>query len=400
MNQPFQRPKAALLGTFRSPPPDSLAISGGGRSKVHNGRFTTGSKRLSQLQLGAIFLVWTAIGLFESVPEMLLAAPWPVFLDKIFDSWMWALLTPALMLIDRRLAARQTSGARLLLVYVLLSAPFSLVHMFITGVILYPFNEVWWSPLRDHDYIIFYFLGGWSKYAALVGVLQALRYYNRYLTGRLHLERVERSLLQSRLEALRLHLEPHFLFNALNSISSEVEQDPKLAREMISDLGTLLRQSLDCQDRALIPLSRELALLDHYLSIQKIRFGDRMDVKLEIEPDTLSAEVPSMLLQPLIENAIRHGIEKKRSGGRIVVSASKTASELQLSVADNGPGLPRNWALESSTGHGLRVTLERLAAIYPELANECFSIGRRPRGGTQVIVRIPLRASGQDGPNA
>lgn len=342
--------------------------------------------------------MWTAVGLFQAVPEMLLAPPW-VVLDKVFDAWAWALLTPVLMLIDRALAARQTNVARVVVIYLLLSAPFSLVHTFVAGVFLYPFPEVWWSPLRAHDYIIYYFLGGWAIYGAVVGALQALRYYNRYLTGRLHLERVERSLLQSRLQALRLHLEPHFLFNALNSISSEVDQDPKLAREMISDLGALLRQSLDCQGRALIPLSRELALLDHYLSIQKIRFGDRIDVKLDIVPETLSAEVPSMLLQPLIENAIRHGIEKKRSGGHIVISASKTENELQLSVADNGPGLPRNWALESSTGHGLRVTLERLEAIYPEVASECFSIGRRPRGGTQVMVRIPLHRNGQDGPN-
>jgi two-component system, LytTR family, sensor kinase len=284
-------------------------------------------------------------------------------------------------------------------IFLLLSAPFSLVHTFIAGAFLYPFPQIWWSPFRDHDYIIYYFLGGWAIYGALVGALQALRYHDRYLTGRLHLERVEKSLLQSRLQALRLHLEPHFLFNALNSISSEVEQDPELAREMISDLGALLRQSLECQDKSEIPLSRELALLDHYLSIQKIRFGDRMNVKLEIEPDTLSAEVPSMLLQPLIENAIRHGIERKRTGGRIIISASKVGTELQLSVADNGPGLPRDWTLERSIGHGLRVTLERLAAIYPDLASECLSIGRRARGGTQVMIRIPLRANGQDEPN-
>src|SRR5206468_3638425 len=132
---------------------------------------------------------------------------------------------------------------------------------------------------------------------------------NRSLTGQLQLERVEKSLIESRLNALRLHLEPHFLFNALNAISAELGARPELARSMIGDLGALLRRSLDCKDSAEITLGQELALLEHYLSIQRVRFGERLAIEIEVEPDLLSLMVPSMLLQPLVENAIRHGIE-------------------------------------------------------------------------------------------
>jgi LytS/YehU family sensor histidine kinase len=236
-------------------------------------------------------------------------------------------------------------------------------------------------------------MGGWFTYCALVGVLEAFRYYNRFLSGQVQLERVERSLVEARLNALRLHLEPHFLFNALNAISSEVAENPELARNMIGDLGALLRRSLDCKDSVEITLSQELALLDHYLSIQRVRFGDRMKFGIDVEPTMLSIMVPSMLLQPLIENAIRHGIEGRMSGGSILVSGSKVGDQLQLSVIDDGAGLPRDWQLETSSGHGLRVTLERLRTLYPEVGEQALSIRRREGGGTEVEVRIPLHTT-------
>src|SRR5207244_11820444 len=114
--------------------------------------------------------------------------------------------------------------------------PVSLAHTYLTGALLYPMPQLWWSPLRNKDFVIYYFVGGWWTYGTIFGALQAFRFYNRYLTGHLQLERVERSLLQSRLHALRLQLEPHFLFNALNTISSEVVTNPELARAMIADL--------------------------------------------------------------------------------------------------------------------------------------------------------------------
>ena len=349
------------------------------------------AKRLSRIQLASlIFLSWTAFGVFMAIPELLINPDGFVFIDKLFDSWAWALLTPLLLLIDRRVSRIQDM-AHVILVFLLLSIPVSLIHTYLTGLFLYPIPKVWWSPIRNSDFAVYFFLGGLGTYGAVVGILQALRFHSRYLTGQLQLERVQRSLLQSHLHALRLHLEPHFLFNALNAISHEVATNPRLARNMIGDLGALLRRSLDCKDDAQITLAQELAILDHYVAIQRVRFGDRMEIRIDVDPNTLSARVPSMLLQPLVENAIRHGVEKQVSGGTIIVSASKSGDRLQLHVTDNGVGLPRQWQLESSAGHGLRVTVERLQALYPECAGDCLTIGRSDMGGTDVAIRIPFQ---------
>ena len=244
---------------------------------------------------------------------------------------------------------------------------------------------------------VFYILGGLEMYAAVVGILEALRFYNNYMTGQLQLERVQKSLVESRLIALRLHLEPHFLFNALNAISSEVAENPRLAREMIGDLGALLRRSLDCKDRAEIPLAQELAVLEHYLAIQRVRFGDRITFTVDVDPEARAISVPSMLLQPLVENAIRHGLEVRTTGGTIRISAVRAEGELKLEVTDNGVGLPRGWDLAAATGHGLRVTRERLTALYPEAGDACFNISVRKSGGTKVSIRIPLQGEIRDG---
>jgi LytS/YehU family sensor histidine kinase len=165
---------------------------------------------------------------------------------------------------------------------------------------------------------------------------------------------------------------------------------------MIEDLGALLRQSLDCQDSMEISLAQELALLDHYLAIQKLRFGKRLDVRIDVEPAILSAMVPSMLLQPLIENAIRHGIESRVSGGMIAVSAEQIGDQLQINVVDDGVGLPADWRMEACAGLGVRVTRERLDALYPGTAEHGFIVSRRESGGTEVAIRIPLHQIGAE----
>ena len=229
---------------------------------------------------------------------------------------------------------------------------------------------------------------------AFVAFVQALRYYGRFMGSQLQLERVEKRLIEARLNALRLQLEPHFLFNTLNTISSEVVANPELAREVIEDLGALLRGSLDCQDSTEIPLAKELGLLDHYLAIQKRRFGKRIKIKVDVDPATLSTPVPSMLLQPLVENSIRHGIEPRLSGGTVTIAAVPDGKELAINVSDDGVGLPPQWQMESCEGLGLRVTCERLETLYAHTGHFSFSVSRRKGGGTDVAIRIPFRQPG------
>ena len=351
------------------------------------------TRRFTRVQVAIlVFLAWTAVGVFQAASEVLTS---PVgwrgnLLDKIFSAWAWALLTPGLVFIDRKLAATQTSIMRSIALLLILSVPVTFVYTYIAAVLLYPFPEVWWSPFRNPGYEVFYFLGGWATYVALIGILQALRFYNNYVTGQLQLERVQKSLVESRLNALRLHLEPHFLFNALNAISSEVGDNPALAREMIGDLGALLRRSLDCKDKNEIPLAQELAVLERYLAIQRVRFGDRIRFEVQVDSAMLVARVPSMLLQPLVENAIRLGVEELTAGGTICVSAKPVRDHLEIRVVDDGVGLPAGWNMESAAGHGIRVTRERLAALYPDEGDNCFTIGRRTERGTEIVVSIPL----------
>ena len=372
---------------------DSIVVGGDGRLDVRSLQFGTaiGGPWPALFQRASlVLLAWTIVGIIQAIPLLLARFDSFSLVDKVLDAWAWALLTPVILLVDRKLSSAEQNVVRLAALWFVVAMPFSIGHAYLSALVSYPVTGITWNPFRDKSYLVFYVLGSWQTFFAIVGVLLASRYYNRLLSSDLKLERVEKTLIEARLNALRLQLEPHFLFNAMNAISSEVSANPKLARDMIEDLGVLLRQSLDCKDRNEITLAQELTLLERYLSIQRVRFGERLEIKMEIEPAALTTMVPPMLLQPLVENAIRHGIERRVSGGTIAVSATAVGDQLQIHVLDNGVGVPRNWRMENATGLGLRVTRERLEALYPECSEDCFTIRRREAGGTEVAIRIPL----------
>ena len=204
---------------------------------------------------------------------------------------------------------------------------------------------------------------------------------------------MEHSFSEARLNALRMQLDPHFLFNALNTISSQVERDPRLARTMIEHLGDLLRLSMDARDRHEIPLAEELAFLDHYVAIQKIRFAENLRIEIQVNPEVKYALVPCLIVQPLVENAIRHGISRRASGGTVTVTAERGANQVEIRVADDGVGLPPGWALETSFGTGLSVTRERILGLHPD-GNSWLSVRPRNGGGTEVEISLPLRFAG------
>jgi two-component system, LytTR family, sensor kinase len=158
---------------------------------------------------------------------------------------------------------------------------------------------------------------------------------------------------------------------------------------MIEHLGDLLRLSLDSRDREEIPLAEELAFLDHYLAIQRIRFGDHLKIDIRIDPDVTYAPVPCLFIQPLVENAIRHGISRRSSGGTVIVSARRVENQLEIRVVDDGIGLPAGWTLETSAGLGLSLTRDRLAGLYPNGTSR-LAVRRRAEGGTEVEIALPL----------
>ncbi len=210
----------------------------------------------------------------------------------------------------------------------------------------------------------------------------------------LHAARLESSLARSQLQNLRLQLQPHFLFNALNTISATMYDDPAAADEMLERLAELLRASVRTAQSDEVPLDEELALLDHYLAIQRARFGDRLAVSLDVEPGAGSLLVPSLLLQPLVENAIRHGDAERTGRGVIAVRARRDDSRLVLEVENDpgsasAPAAPAAPAAAARGGLGLSATAERLQLLYGSA--QSFSAGRAAAGGFLVRAALPLR---------
>ncbi len=196
---------------------------------------------------------------------------------------------------------------------------------------------------------------------------------------------LEAQLARARLEALRLQLQPHFLFNTLNAISELVHRDPGRAERMIADLAALLRRALKGGHQEEVPLEEELHLLEAYCGIERIRFGSHLAIAQDIEPETLGARVPSLILQPLVENAIRHGVRRNPAGGRVVIRARRCVSGLELEVEDSGPGVPTGQPIIE--GVGLANTRARLGALYG--LPGVLELGQGTLGGWRVRIRIP-----------
>jgi signal transduction histidine kinase len=215
--------------------------------------------------------------------------------------------------------------------------------------------------------------------------------------------RLESSLARSQLRNLRLQLQPHFLFNALHTVSAAMYEDPAAADEMLDQLAELLRASLRTAQSDEVPLGEELALLDRYLAIQRARFGDRLAVSIQVEPGADSLLVPSLLLQPLVENAIRHGNAERAGRGAIAVRAHREDGRLVLEVEDDGPGAAgggpvlagnRGAAGVAVRGIGLSATAERLQLLYGDA--QTFSAGTGRAGGFLVRAALPARHAGGD----
>jgi len=163
---------------------------------------------------------------------------------------------------------------------------------------------------------------------------------------------------------------------------------------MIEHLGDLLRLSLEARDKHEIPLAEELAFLDHYVATQKIRFAENLRIEIHVAPEVKYALVPCLILQPLVENAIRHGISARALGGSVTVTAQPGQNRVEIRVTDDGVGLPPGWTLERSGGTGLSVTRERITGLYPN-GNSRFSVRPRTGGGTEVEISLPLRFAGE-----
>ena len=223
-----------------------------------------------------------------------------------------------------------------------------------------------------------------------MAVTYALDYSRRAREREVQTSRLKAQLAEARLHALKMQLHPHFLFNTFNTIAMLVRQGrSEEAVEMIAGLGTLLRYVLEHAGEQEVSLAEELEFLQSYLDIEQIRFERGLDVRMDIAPETLKAHVPSLLLQPLVENAIRHGIEPSGRKGRLEVAARSEGGQLHIQMRDSGDGLSSDWELRRKAGRGLTVTKERLDMLYGVAQH--FSLSGAPDGGAEVNVIIPHR---------
>ena len=335
----------------------------------------------------------TVIGLIFALP-MWAEMGWK---QAMAQWWAWGVMAPLIVWADRMLPFSGRQFGRRAVAHIPGSALFTALYIYVFFALRAALGDMNWAALAPGAVLKAapgWFIWSVLVYWMIVGGLQAYRYYERYVIAELSLERVEKSYSQARLNALRMQLDPHFLFNALNTISSHVERDPRLTRSMIEHLGDLLRMSLETKNRQEVPLAEELAFLDHYLEIQKIRFGDQLVVEVDVDPEVRYASVPSLFLQPLVENAIRHGISRRISGGAVMVTARAKDGKLAILVEDDGVGLAPGWKIENASGLGLTVTRERIAGLYP--GDHAFTLRRRPEGGTAVEIVLPLRIQGEE----
>ena len=349
-----------------------------------------------------IFGAWTLVGLFMASQDYVrhLRAGQPiewtklVFLLELPFAYLWALFTPLLLKLARRFPMERGRWLKNALVHLFASLLLSVITMVgfttINALLFVPEAERHFSFSRllvsVYTFFDYYILIYWL----IVMVSHALTYYARYREGELRATQLQAQLAQAELQALKMQLHPHFLFNTLHSISALQLKDIKAANRMIARLGDFLRLTLDNSGAQEVTLQKELEFLKCYLEIESIRFQDRLTVNMQVEPQALDARVPNLILQPIVENAIKHGIAPRAAPGRIDIRARRSSHLLEIEVEDNGRGLGANGKPDRKIkeGVGLSNTRARLDQLYG--SSYRLELADASEGGLRVTLEIPL----------
>lgn len=303
----------------------------------------------------------------------------------------WALFWPVIVRICRHLD-RPHHRWRQLLTQLASAGLFSLAHcLILTGgarieAWVVQSGMSWWDLLKV--ILINHFHSDVFTYATIVGIWHAIDYYRRLGERERQASELAAHLAQARLQALKMQLHPHFLFNTLNGIAALNYEDPKAANRMLARLSELLRITLDEDGAQEVSLRKEVEFCRRYLELEAIRLGERLTVSLEIAPETRDARVPSWLLQPLVENAIEHGIAPFAAPGRLSIFAQREDATLRLRVRDSGPGLSPVQSSDPRRGIGLSNTRERLYELYGD--NHTFELRNAAEGGFEVHITLPF----------
>ena len=309
------------------------------------------------------------------------------FVATLIPFYLYGLLIPAVIWLGMRLPLERRVWLKHLLLHLPCSLVFAFVHLVLLGIAnsvimsrLMP-AEPYKLPVPAAAVLLSFGAGSVLQYWNALVASQAINYFFKFR------ER-EFRLAQAELSALKLQLHPHFLFNTLNAISELIYSDPKVADECILRLSEMLRFALESGKAQEVSLKEEVEFLEKYVEIQRTLMRERLTVRLNVDPETLDASVPNMLLQPLVENAIKHGISPRPEGGRIDIRARRLDGKLYLAVTDNGLGMPeaRDGAKD---GVGLLNTRERLKHLYGEA--HAFGLSSSPGRGVTARIVIPFR---------
>jgi hypothetical protein len=345
------------------------------------------------VKLAAIWGVWTALAILLASASALyrINVGQPAQLAHnlrivLLNYWIWAVLTPIVFYLAKRFRFCRDSWARAIALHFCFYLLLTLAHGLIAQAIRIPAG----APDSYHG-SLFRFRVVSSLYDSLwmywpvVVIWSLFEYYQRYREQSMRAAQLKEQLVRAELQALRSQLHPHFLFNTLNSIASLMHEDVNAADDMLADLSLLLRACFKSQDEQEVPLRQEIALVETYISIQQRRFEGRLRWLRDVPPELLDAAIPTLLLQPLVENSILHAIAPRSAPGQIKLCVRRNGSMMELELVDNGMGL----AMDHKEGVGLSNTRSRLRQLYED--RHSFEIAGREDGGVLVKIAIPLR---------
>ena len=356
------------------------------------------------METAIIFAAWAVFGLLLAnqsyIQTALAGRQMPVVTalrPGMLEAILWALTTLAIFWLARRFPLERGRVLRGVVVHLVAAVVIALAR---TGVMVV---LGWYVPWVRPRGFAFWFWGTSSQnalfYALLLGIAHLVLYYRRYREREAAAEQLARGLTEARLQALKMQLQPHFLFNTLNAISALIPAEAKPARRMVARLGDLLRTTLEHEETQEVTLREELAFLEPYLEIEQARLEDRLTVVMNIAPETLDARVPHLILQPLVENAVRHGIAARIEPGKVEISAARGRDDrfLQLEIRDDGPGVDRHLGLEAQAelrthtrrGVGLTNIRSRLEQLYG--GEHRFKLENQAAGGVLVQISVPFR---------
>lgn len=357
------------------------------------------------VRLAFIWGIWTFIGIVFTLQSYFTSyrSERPMlFTDSLYLqmtwSYLWALATPPVLWASARLPIERNNWIRSALLHVPISILLSVFLTALGHIVIW----LYWgyragkpfSFANMSRFVVANFSEGIGIYMLIALTSYAYNYYRRYREGQLRTLQLEAQLSQAQLQALKMQLHPHFLFNTLHSISALLNKDVAAARKMITRLGDFLRLTLENSGSQEITLQQEMEFLSCYLEIERIRFQNRLVTRIDLDEETLGAKVPNLILQPIVENAIRHGIAPRSTPGLIEIEAKQLSGRLRIQVRDNGPGLSEHRTSEIlfKKGLGLVNTETRLERLYG--AAHLFDLSNNPDGGLIVTLEIPFHKDG------